>query len=166
MRQFSDYKTVSVPQSQILAGLKTIGLVGLWATFEGSFLCFGGQKIKKCFSNRIEKLHKMAFIYMYIYIPIYIFFFEKFWKSWKNWNYLHKIFFTMYSICYTREPTYLIFKRPYLQYLAHNYFILLILYCKLMQTERPAISGAQYFYPLLILYCKLVRTKRPATSLD
>ena len=29
----SDYKTVSVPQSQILAGLKTLGLVGLWATF-------------------------------------------------------------------------------------------------------------------------------------
>jgi len=25
----SDYKTVSVPQSQILAGLKTLGLVGL-----------------------------------------------------------------------------------------------------------------------------------------
>ena len=40
----SDYKTVSVPQSQILAGLKTSGLVGLWATFEGSF---GGQKIFK-----------------------------------------------------------------------------------------------------------------------
>ena len=29
----SDYKTVSVPQSQILAGLKTLGLVGLCATF-------------------------------------------------------------------------------------------------------------------------------------
>ena len=29
---------------QKLAGLKTGGLVGLWATFEGSFLCFGGQK--------------------------------------------------------------------------------------------------------------------------
>ena len=29
VRQFSDYKTVSVPQSQILAGLKTGGLVGL-----------------------------------------------------------------------------------------------------------------------------------------
>ena len=29
MRQFSDYETVSVPQSQILAGLKTLGLVGL-----------------------------------------------------------------------------------------------------------------------------------------
>ena len=25
----SDYKTISVPQSQILAGLKTLGLVGL-----------------------------------------------------------------------------------------------------------------------------------------
>ena len=29
----SDFKTVSVPQSQILAGLKTLGQVGLWATF-------------------------------------------------------------------------------------------------------------------------------------
>ena len=29
----SDYKTVSVPQSQILAGLKILGQVGLGATF-------------------------------------------------------------------------------------------------------------------------------------
>ena len=28
-KTISDYKTVSVPQSQILAGLKTLGLVGL-----------------------------------------------------------------------------------------------------------------------------------------
>ena len=28
--------------------------------------------------------------------------FEKVWKSWKNWNYLLKIFVTVYSICYTR----------------------------------------------------------------
>ena len=27
---------------------------------------------------------------------------ENFWKSWKNWNYLHKILFLVYSICYTR----------------------------------------------------------------
>ena len=41
----SDYKTVSVPQSQILAGLKTGGLVGLWAIFEGSFFyVLGGKK--------------------------------------------------------------------------------------------------------------------------
>jgi hypothetical protein len=44
----------------------------------GVFLCFGGQKkfekkFEKYFSNRIEKLHKMAFIYIY-------FFFEKFEK--------------------------------------------------------------------------------------
>ena len=44
----SDYKTVSVPQSQILAGLKTGGLVGLWATFEGSFFyVFWGKKLHK-----------------------------------------------------------------------------------------------------------------------
>ena len=36
----SDYKTVSVPPSQIRAGLKTLGLVGLWTTFEGSFFMF------------------------------------------------------------------------------------------------------------------------------
>jgi hypothetical protein len=40
----ADYKTVSVPQSQILAGLKTLGLVGLRATFEGSFFISWGQK--------------------------------------------------------------------------------------------------------------------------
>ena len=44
----SDYKTVSVPQSQILAGLKTGGLVGLSATFEGRFFyVLGGKIIKK-----------------------------------------------------------------------------------------------------------------------
>ena len=37
---------------------------------------------------------------LYIYI---FFFFEKVWKSWKNWNYLHKIFVAMYSIPYTRR---------------------------------------------------------------
>ena len=42
----SDNKTVSVPQSQILAGLKTLGLVGLWATFEGRFFMFWGVKKK------------------------------------------------------------------------------------------------------------------------
>jgi hypothetical protein len=40
----SDYKTVSVPQNQLLAGLKTLGLVGWWATFEGSFFKFWGAK--------------------------------------------------------------------------------------------------------------------------
>ena len=55
--------------------------MGLWATFEAGFLCFGGQKnflksLKKHFSNRIEKSHKMAFIMF--------FFFEKVWKSCKN----------------------------------------------------------------------------------
>ena len=42
----SHYKTVSVPQSQILAGLKTLGLVGLWATFLDSFFMFWGAKRK------------------------------------------------------------------------------------------------------------------------
>ena len=30
-------KTVSVPNSQKLAGIKTLSLVGLWATFESFF---------------------------------------------------------------------------------------------------------------------------------
>ena len=34
---------------------------------------------------------------------------ENFWKSWKNWNYLHKILVTMYSICYTRAAEVLLF---------------------------------------------------------
>ena len=53
------------------------------------------KNFQKYFSNRIEKLHKMTFIFFFS-------FFEKVWKSWKNWNYFHKIFVTMYSICYTR----------------------------------------------------------------
>ena len=40
----TDLKTVSVPQSQILAGVKTLGLVGLWATFEAGFFMFWGAK--------------------------------------------------------------------------------------------------------------------------
>ena len=51
----------------------------------------------------------MAFIYIFI-------FFEKIWKSWKNWNYLHKIFVTMYSICYTRV---LLFKQDILTFFKH-----------------------------------------------
>ena len=41
----SDYMTVSVPQSQIVAGLKTLGLVGLYETFKDSFFMFLGVKI-------------------------------------------------------------------------------------------------------------------------
>ena len=41
----SDSKTVSVPQSQVLAGLKTLGLVGLWATFFGQFFYVLGGKM-------------------------------------------------------------------------------------------------------------------------
>ena len=73
------------------------------SNFWGPFFHFFGVKKKfknffwKYFSNHIEKLHIMAFIY---------FFFYNFWKSWKNWNYLHKIFFPMYSICYTRHTVY------------------------------------------------------------
>ena len=37
---------------QKLAGLKTVGLVGLWAFFEDSFfLCFGGKKKSNFFTN-------------------------------------------------------------------------------------------------------------------
>ena len=48
------------------------------------FHVLGGKKIikiffKKYFSNRTEKLHKMAFI-IFSFIII-----EKVWKSWKNW---------------------------------------------------------------------------------
>ena len=74
---------------------------GIMSNFWGEFFyVLGGKKnlkkkIWKHFSNRIEKLHKMALII----------FFEKLWKSWKNWNYLHKILVTMYSICYTRDAT-------------------------------------------------------------
>ena len=39
-------KTVSVPQSQILAGVKTFGLVGLWGRF---IYVFGGKKKIKIF---------------------------------------------------------------------------------------------------------------------
>ena len=48
--KLSDFKTVSVTK-QKLAGLKTGGLVGLWATFEGSFSMFLGdlKKLKKKF---------------------------------------------------------------------------------------------------------------------
>ena len=42
--KISDFKTVSVSQRKKLAGLKTGGLVGLWATFEGSFSMFWGAK--------------------------------------------------------------------------------------------------------------------------
>ena len=51
----SDYKTVSVAQK--LAGQKTVGLLGLWATFEGRFFMFFGAKIFLKFS--FEILHKM-----------------------------------------------------------------------------------------------------------
>ena len=52
------------------------------SNFLGCFFHFlGGKKnlkfFRKYFSNRIEKLHKMAFIFF--------FFIEKVWKSWKNW---------------------------------------------------------------------------------
>ena len=64
----SDYKTVSVPQSQILTGLKTGGLVGLWATFEGSFFMFWGAKKIWC----LEKmdLSPQNFCYDVLY-PLY-----------------------------------------------------------------------------------------------
>ena len=68
-----DYKTVSVRQSQILAALKTLGLVGLWATFEGSFLCFGGQKKKfKFFFKNISATALKSYTKWLLYI--YFFF--------------------------------------------------------------------------------------------
>ena len=73
----TDCKSCLIFTKQNIAGIKTLGLVGLWATFEAVFVMFWGAKIfflffKKYFSNYIEKLHKMAFI---------IFFF---WKSLKK----------------------------------------------------------------------------------
>ena len=49
---------------QKLAGLKTVGLVELWATFDGRFLKFFGKKkilkfLKKYCSVPTKKLHKM-----------------------------------------------------------------------------------------------------------
>ena len=58
---------------------------------KGVFYVLGGKNffknIFKYFSNRIEKLHKMAFIIFFFLKK-----FEKVWKSFKNWNYPHKIF--------------------------------------------------------------------------
>ena len=55
--QLSDYKTVSVAQSktkQKLAGLKTVGLGGVWETFEGRFFyALRAKKISKRFSKDI-----------------------------------------------------------------------------------------------------------------
>jgi hypothetical protein len=48
MRKKQTKKTASVPQSQILAGVKTLGLVGL---LRQVFLCFGRQKKSKKFSK-------------------------------------------------------------------------------------------------------------------
>ena len=39
------------------------------------------------------------------FIIFFSFFLKKFEKVEKNWNHLHKIFVTMYSICYTRAPS-------------------------------------------------------------
>ena len=55
----SEYKTVSVPQSQILAGLKTLGLVGLGQFF---YVLRNKKKFEFFFrycSVRTKKLHKM-----------------------------------------------------------------------------------------------------------
>ena len=50
--KISDFKTVSVSQRKKLAGLKTGGLVGLWATFEENFsMCRGAKKNLKIFSK-------------------------------------------------------------------------------------------------------------------
>ena len=98
MRKKQTKKTVLVSQSQICAGVKTLGLLNFWGRF---FLCFGGQK-KFCFFENILATALKSYINGFYNFFLFFFFFEKVWKSWKNWNYLHKIFVTMYSICYTR----------------------------------------------------------------
>ena len=71
--KISDYKTLSFTK-QKLAGLKTVGLVWLWVTFEGIFLCFGGQKFfKKYFSVCTKKLHKMEFQFFIFFINFFFF---------------------------------------------------------------------------------------------
>ena len=56
----SDYKTVAVPQSQILAGLKTLGPVRLMSNFLGNFFYVLGGKIffKNSFKNSVASALK------------------------------------------------------------------------------------------------------------
>ena len=74
---------------QKLAGLKTGGLVGLWAFFEFFYIFF-----KYC-SVSTKKLNKMKLKKNVWYLKKNLRFL--------NWNYQHKIFITMYSISYTRH---------------------------------------------------------------
>ena len=68
---------------------------GIMSNFFGEFFyVLGGKKI---LATALKSYIK--------WLLCFFFFFEKVWKSWKNWNYLLKIFVTVYSICYTRTVT-------------------------------------------------------------
>ena len=76
--KISDCKTASVPKRKNLLDQKLVVQWDYEQLLRGVFLSFGGQKkifnfFFKFFSNRIEKLHKMAFI-------IFFFFLKKFEK--------------------------------------------------------------------------------------
>ena len=40
----TDWKNCLISTKQTIAGIKTLGLVGLWATFEAGFFMFWGAK--------------------------------------------------------------------------------------------------------------------------
>ena len=88
--------TLKMRKKQIkkLDGLKTHGLVGLWATLEGRFFIFWAAKY--CIV-RTEKLHKMKLKKSYIYIFLI-------WLSNLNWNCHHDIFTTNHFSGYIWVP--------------------------------------------------------------
>ena len=73
------------------------------------------------------------------FIIFFFFFLKKFEKVEKTSNYLHKIFVTMYSICYTRciLPIYILFK-----IIAIDPFF----YCLIKRSYRISFMKYEYFY--------------------
>ena len=101
-----DYKTVSVPQSQILAGLKTLGQVGLWATFEGSlFMFWEAKNLKKKFTpqNIKNSPQKLLIIPLDHQFSVQQVFALWNWDSFKVWNFL---IFKVVKLC--RMKTFII----------------------------------------------------------
>ena len=74
---------------------------GIMSNFWGEFFyVLGGKKNFLNFFKNILATALKSYIKWLLYIKKFII--ENFWKTWKNWNYLHKILFPVYSICYTR----------------------------------------------------------------
>ena len=71
------------------------------------FHVLGGKKfflnlLKNILATTLKSYIKwLLYIYKYIYIYIYFFFWKSLKKLKKNWNYCHKSFVMIYSICYT-----------------------------------------------------------------